>query len=94
VTDPAPLHNELETLADAARQEIEASRGSVADGFSVEARELCAAITARLVVAGVGVRLAELATTAWVLMAGRRSVLECVEIARAEEERGGSGKPS
>lgn len=86
MTDPAALHNELERLADVARGEIEASRGSVADGFSVEAREACAAITARLVEAGVEQGLAELGTTAWVLMP-RRPVLECVERAREELER-------
>lgn len=81
VTDPAVLHNELENLADVVRHEINASRGPVADLFSLDARELCAVITARLVRAGVERRVAEFATTAWALMP-HASVLECVEKAR------------
>jgi hypothetical protein len=60
------LHVELERLADVAHHEIEASAGSVADGFSQEAREACAAITARLIAAGVDRTIAEWATTIWI----------------------------
>lgn len=87
MTDPALLINDLENLASAARQEIEMSRLSVSAGFSPEAREACDAITARLVEAATEKRLAEMATTAWITMGGLRSVLECLEIAREDEER-------
>lgn len=81
--DEAVLHNELERLADIARHEIDASRGSVAERWSRDASEATAAITARLIRAGVEPELAQMATTAWIVLRGR-PVLECLEKARAE----------
>lgn len=85
--DPSPaVLIELERLADIAHHEIEASNtGSAADGFSPEAREACAAITARLIAAGVDQTIAEWATTVWICGGYRfeRGVWGCVE--RAEE---------
>lgn len=87
----AILHNELERLADVARHEIEASPGtSVADPFSPEAREACAAITTRLVEAGVDRVIAEWATTYWIV--GSRhfghGVWQCKEQADYHAELG------
>lgn len=85
------LHNELEQLADVARHEIDASPGgSAADRFSPEAREACAAITVRLVEAGVERVVAEWATTYWIV-GGRQfghSVWSCVESAEYYAELG------
>jgi hypothetical protein len=85
------LHIELERLADVANHEIEVcATGSAADAFSLAAREACAAITERLVRAGVDRRVAEWATTVWIC-GGRRyigSVWECKEHADYYAELG------
>lgn len=86
--DPA-LHVELERLADVAHREIEACRGSAATPYSAEAREACAAITARLVEAGVNRTIAEWATTYWIVgHTMGATVWSCVEDAGYYAELG------
>lgn len=86
--DPA-LHVELERLADVAHREIEACRGSAATPYSAAARAACAAITARLVEAGVQQVIAEWATTDWIVAHTMgATVWECVERADYHAELG------
>ena len=82
-TPPANLHNELEALADVARGEIDACRGSVSDPASPESRAAGAAITARLVDAGLPLGLAQDAVTAWYILARPGSVAHAVRTAAA-----------
>lgn len=68
------LRIDLDRLTDVARQEIEASRGSVAAGFSDEAWTAIDAVTARLVAAGVDRGVARQVVTDWIIT--KRSVTD------------------
>jgi hypothetical protein len=76
--DPAVLHNDLETLADTARQlHNETWTGRVAEPFAPEVR-------ARLEAAGYHPKHADWAVTGWILMGGMWSVMRCVETCDAD----------
>jgi hypothetical protein len=78
--DPAVLHNDLETLADLARQlHHETWTGTVAEPFAPEVRAVYAQMRARLEAAGYHPKHADWAVTGWILMGGMWSVMRCVD---------------
>ena len=63
-------------LATVAREAIDASPGSVADGWSSAAREAVARLTEAIVAEGVERQVAEAAVTRWAIT--KRPIEECV----------------
>lgn len=83
--------NELERLADTARHEIETQAWtSVSEPFTGEARAALAAMTERLVAAGVDRKVAEWATTIWICGGQQQgwTVARCLEQAEYYAEIG------
>ena len=65
-------------LAAAASREIDASPGSVADGWSPAAREAVTRLTEAIVAEGVERTVAEAAVTRWAIT--KRPIEECVRV--------------